>query len=101
MKVTDFIMILFLAVLAQAATDYGPLAQFGALGIVLAWFMLRCEKLLANGALSMTAELSKLTGRIDGLTRAMLMDLVSRDSVGLHTKAQAREMIAEIEAGKK
>ncbi len=101
MKVADYIMIVIIAALAQVASDFGPLAQFGVLGIVLGWFMFRAEKLITTGATAMNSELAKLASRIDGLTRAMLMDLVNRDSVGIHTKAQAREMIADIEAGKK
>lgn len=79
-------------ILAQvAATDpAGLLLAYGPMGVILAWFMLRGEKLVV--------EIRGLSHRIDGLTRALLMDLVSRDSVGIQTKVQARAEIAKIEA---
>jgi hypothetical protein len=79
-------------VLAQtvAADPSSLLLAYGPMGAILAWFMLRGEKLVG--------EIRGLSHRIDGLTRALLMDLVSRDSVGVQTKAQARAEIAKIEA---
>ncbi len=74
-----------------AAVEPGSvLISYGPMGVILGWFMLRGEKLVV--------EIRGLSHRIDGLTRALLMDLVSRDSVGIQTKTQARAEIAKIEA---
>jgi hypothetical protein len=74
-----------------AAIDPGSiLISYGPMGVILGWFMLRAEKLVV--------EIRSLSHRIDGLTKALLMDLVSRDSVGIQTKTQARAEIAKIEA---
>ncbi len=60
------------------------------MGVILAWFMIRGEKLVV--------EIRSQSHRIDGLSKALLMDLVSRDSVGVQTKLQARAEIAKIDA---
>ncbi len=79
-------------IIAQfAAVDpTSVLLTYGPMGVILMWFMIRGEKLVV--------EIRGLSHRIDGLTRALLMDLVSRDSVGVQTKAQARAEIAKIDA---
>lgn len=79
-------------IIAQVASvDPGSLLlTYGPMGAILAWFMLRGEKLVG--------EIRGLSHRIDGLTRALLMDLVNRDSTGPQTKAAARAEIAKIEA---
>ena len=79
------------AIIAQAAVEHGGLLlTYGPMGVVLAWFMWRGEKL--------GGEIRSLAHRIDGLTRALLMDMISRDSVGPATKAQAKAEIAKISA---
>ncbi len=42
-------------------------------------------------------ELRTLAHRIDGLTRALLVDMTERDSAGIHVKKYAREEIAKID----
>ncbi len=76
--------------LAVSTEPFGLLLAYGPMGVILAWFMIRGEKLVL--------EIRSLSHRIDGLTRALLMDLVSRDSVGVQTKVQARAEIAKIDA---
>lgn len=76
----------FLAQVAEA----GPLMQYGALGVVLAWLLFRADKLLSSISL-----------RIDGLTKAMLMDLVTRDNVGPHTRKEAQDQLTRIESSEK
>ncbi len=66
------------------------LYTYGPMGIVLGWFMFRAEKFVA--------EIRSLSHRIDGLTRAMLVDMASRDSCGVATKKYANEAIAAIDA---
>jgi transposase InsO family protein len=77
--------------LAQLAVEnQSVLLAYGPMGVILAWFMFRGEKLVG--------EIRSLAHRIDGLTRALLMDMVTRDSVGPATKDAARAEIAKIEA---
>lgn len=79
------------AVIAQAVSDNGSmLIAYGPLGIICGWFMLRCEKLFT--------EIRGLAHRIDGLTRALLVDMINRESCGAQTKAYAQEAIAKIDA---
>ena len=67
-----------------------PLAPLGLLGSVLAWFMHHGAKL--------PAEIRALAHRIDGLTRALLVDMVEKETCGEKTKNYCREEIAKIEA---
>ena len=60
------------------------------MGLMLAWFMLRGEKL--------ASKVADLAHRIDGLTKALLVDMIDRDTVGPHVKAYAKETIAKIDA---
>ena len=77
--------------IAQVAAEGGNiLITYGPLGVISAWLMFRAEKAFG--------EIRSLGHRIDGLTKALLMDMVSRDNCGLHTKAAARAEIAKIEA---
>lgn len=79
-----------LLLMAQATIEANPLASMGIAGVVIGWMMWFFEKL--------RQEIKGLAHRIDGLTRAMLMDLISRDSVGPHAKQQARAALSQIEA---
>lgn len=63
------------------------LVIYGPMGGMIAWFMLRAERSLRT-----------LSHRIDGMTRALLVDVISRDTAGVHAKNSARQMLAEIEA---
>lgn len=62
---------------------------YGPMGVMLLWFMARGEKLVG--------EIRSLSHRIDGLTRALLMDMVNRDNVGPATRAAAQAEITKIE----
>lgn len=75
--------------MAQAVIE-SPLAQYGLLGTVLAYFMYQGTKL--------GGEIRSLAHRIDGLTRAMLMDMVNRDGVGSQTKRHAQDALNKIDA---
>jgi len=77
-------------IIAQIASENSGLLTYGPMGIMCAWLMLRAEKIFGD--------IRSLSHRIDGLTRALLMDLVSRDTIGPATKEQARQEIAKIEA---
>lgn len=87
--------------LAQVATENQALYSYGALGIICAWLMWRDEKRAkdlreADGERS--TEMRSLAHRIDGLTKALLVDITERESCGLHTKRYAKEEIAKIDA---
>lgn len=63
------------------------LIQLGAMGIVLGWLMYRVESRLDRGERAM-----------DRLSRALLLDLVSRSDTTEALKAQARVVLGEIPA---
>lgn len=69
---------------------YAVMVNFGPLGVVLAWFMFRGEKVIT--------EIRSLSHRIDGLTKAMLVDVLSREGTGHTARQMAQEMMAKIEA---
>lgn len=78
-------------VAAQIATDNAhTLLAYGPLGIICGWFMWRGEKVVS--------EIAGLAHRIDGLTKALLVDMANRETCGVQTKAYAREAIAKIDA---
>ena len=77
--------------LAQIAAEHSSvLLTYGPMGIILAWFMWRGER--------MTDKLADLAHRIDGLTKALLVDMVERESSGDATKRFARDAIARIDS---
>lgn len=79
------------AVVAQVAADNaGVLLTYGPLGAMCAWLMFRAEKVFT--------EIRDLAHRIDGLTKALLVDMTNRDTCGAQTKLYAREAIAKIDA---
>ncbi len=58
------------------------IAQNGPLGIMCAWLMLRTEKKADSLSSEIVAELQVLGHRINGMTRAMLADVASRETTG-------------------
>ncbi len=76
--------------ISQVAADYQPFAQFGLNGIMLGFFMYLMK--------DMPKDIRTLAHRVDGLTRALLVDMAERDSCGTHTKRYAREEIAKIDS---
>lgn len=77
--------------ISQLASDNSTvLFAYGPMGVVLAWFMWRAERVFSI--------LADLTHRIDGLTKALLVDMVNREDTGLATKRYATEAIAKIDA---
>jgi len=75
---------------AQVASDLQPVAQYGLLGTVLAWLMYQTKDI--------PKDIKSLANRVDGLTRALLVDMAERESCGLNVKRYAREEIAKIDA---
>jgi hypothetical protein len=80
----------FLAILAQLQDSAPALYTYGPMGVILAWFMWRGEKL--------STEVRSLAHRIDGLTRALLVDMMNRETTGPTARRYAAEAIAQIEA---
>lgn len=76
--------------LAQIADSQHVLFAYGPMGVIVAWFMLRGEKL--------AAKVAELSHRIDGLTKALLVDMIERDNAGPHVREYAQETIAKIDA---
>ncbi len=85
-------LLLAAAVFAQApeVTTANALFAYGPMGIILCWFMFRGEAALK--------EIRGLGNRIDGLTRAMLVDVLSRDNAGTHTRETAQAMLTKLES---
>lgn len=79
-----------LAQLAQVAQEHQLLYVYGPMGVFCGWLMWRDEK--------RAGDQRSLSHRIDGLTRALLVDMTERDSCGPHAKRYAREEIAKIDA---
>jgi len=66
------------------------LIQYGPIGIVLAWFMLRMEP-----------EMKAVRRAIDRLTRAHLLDVVSRPGASPQVKQLAKEALQELNLAEK
>jgi hypothetical protein len=72
--------------IAQIEGLAAQLTQFGALGVVLAWFMFRTEGRLRNIEVS-----------CDRLANAILLQVVSDPYVHDETKKRAKSLMAEID----
>lgn len=84
-------MSLFAQLVSQIAQDNSMvLVTYGPLGIITAWFMWRAERVFI--------EIRALAHRIDGLTKALLVDMANRETTGVQTKIYARDAIAKIDA---
>lgn len=73
--------------LTTALVIYGPM------GVFCGFFMWQFPKMIV--------EIRSLGHRIDGMTRAMLADIITRDGVGHNAQRVAQEMLAKIEANDK
>lgn len=73
------------------------LFTYGPLGIVLAWFMLRGETKLER----VVDRLDRLAHKIEGVTRAMLADVMSRENSDSRVREIARNMLADLDAQRK
>lgn len=83
-------MNLLIAQIESATSSIPPLTAVGLLTAVLSWFMYQGAKL--------PAEIRTLAHRIDGLTRAMLADMMERESTGMKAKDYCRNEMAKIDA---
>lgn len=92
---------MILAQAVQAAEAVSPLYTYGPMGIITCWLMYRDERRatqVRETERHQFEQQSDVMHRIDGLTKAILVDLVNRDGVGAHTKAYAVATIAKIDA---
>lgn len=71
--------------LAQVITDYSIFMQYGAIGVVLMWFMFRVEKRLDDH-----------TSVISDLARSILLDVLSRDSLSDALRHEATEVMNRV-----
>ena len=81
-----------MSVIGQIAAE-NPLATYGLAGILLSWALWFINQL--------RQDLKDLAHRLDGLTRALLVDMAERDSIGERTKQYCRDAIAAIDARNK
>lgn len=89
----------------DAANAVSPLYAYGPLGIICGFFMLvfhrvmvaRDHELLAV-VKQLVAEVHNLAHDVEGLRRAMLADVIDRDTSGHHAKNFAKRELAKIEA---
>lgn len=65
--------------------DLTPLANVGAVGAILAWFLLQTNP-----------RLERIERALDALSKAILLDIVSRENVSPPVKEQAQSMLNEV-----
>jgi hypothetical protein len=61
------------------------LLNVGAIGVVLAWFMFRMER-----------KLDRMSYEVNRLTRAVLLEIVSRPGVSLSVTREAEELLRDL-----
>ncbi len=81
---------MILQVLAQIAADNSALLHQGPIGIVLAWFLFRGERLAAN-----------VTKELGEMKETMLLDIASRPSASPAVREIAQDKLDIIEANRK
>lgn len=67
--------------------DLAVFTQFGLVGVVLAWFMFRMEKILDSH-----------TKTINDLTKTLLLEVLSREQLSDHLRAEANEVLQRVTA---
>jgi hypothetical protein len=89
-----------MSLISQIAAEQaaGPLLIYGPLGIVCAWLMWKIERMETKMTDALGTKLGDLAHRIDGLTKALLVDMVNREDTGIATKKYANEAISKIDA---
>lgn len=90
-----------LAQAAQLAEANPALYTYGPLGIICAYFMWRDEKrsaMFREHENRNAAWHQEILHRIDGLTRALLVDMMERENVGKQVRDYATQVIAKIDA---
>lgn len=79
------------------------LEKFGLPVLIILWFMWRTEKKLDNLTASLTntvgGKLDNLAHKISGMTKAMLMDVISRENTTDIVKRTAHDMLSKMSGG--
>ena len=94
-------MVHLVALLAEIPDNPSTLITYGPLGIITAWLMWRDEKRaiqMREAEIKMQAQLADMLHRFDGLTKALLIDMIAREHLGEAARTHAREALAKIEA---
>lgn len=80
------------SIIAQAAAGEvnagTAMVVYGPMGIFCGWFMLRVEKLINK--------VSGLGHRLDGMSKSLMVDVLSRESSGPTARAMAQAILTEI-----
>lgn len=100
---TAFLATIELAGIAQALITYGPL------GLICAYLIYRQEKqeqarvahdqLWAGKFDTMIEEMRKVSHRLSGLSKGLLMDIMERTH-DAHTRQLAKDLLEKVESGK-
>ena len=103
MNMKLFIMSAYTLGLAEIAVagDGGALLTYGPLGIITAWLMYRDEKRATAFRDSETRNAQHhhdILHRIDGLTKALLVEKIESDATSDYVRKYASETIARIDA---
>ena len=69
------------------------IVAYGPMGIVLAWFMIRGETKMAD----IVTELRVLGHRMNGITKAMLADIASRETTGEALRTLVNSELSKLE----
>jgi hypothetical protein len=71
---------------------------YGPLGVMCAWLMLRSERKFDELGEKIIAELKVLGHRMNGMTRAMLADVASRETTGTALKTLVHDELRKLES---
>ncbi len=82
---------------AQIVAENPALYAYGPLGIICAFFMWR-DVARDRERAAFVDKLGDVGHRMDGLTKALLVDMIHRTDIGVTTKRYAVEQIAKIDA---
>lgn len=74
------------AQLAAKSDNLEPFAQYGLLGLILAWFMMKADKRLGG-----------IEAKMVGLNRTMLIEVLSRPTTTERGKKMCREELRKID----
>jgi len=74
------------------------LFAYGPLGVMCAWLMLRSERKFDELGDKIITELKVLGHRMNGMTRAMLADVASRETTGTALKTLVHDELMKLDA---
>ncbi len=77
--------------LAAQIQDFEPFVTWGLAGIIILWFLWRVDGRL----MALEKAINHNSHKLTGITRAMLIELLSREESSVAAKAAAREELAK------